>query len=51
MIFKYTLIVVKDVERYELSGNANIEWYDCINGEKTDSDYHSAIWIPVRRKA
>ena len=35
---------------YELSGNANVEWYDCINGEKTDPDYHSAIWVPVKRK-
>ncbi|MBO4573184.1 MAG: AraC family transcriptional regulator [Clostridia bacterium] len=35
---------------YELSGNATIEWYDCINGEKSDADYHSAIWIPVKRK-
>ena len=35
---------------FEICGNANVEWYDCINGEKTDSDYHSAIWIPVRRK-
>ena len=35
---------------YELSGNANVEWYDCINGEKTDMDYHSAIWIPVKKK-
>ena len=35
---------------FELSGNANVEWYDCINGEKTDADYHSAIWIPVKRK-
>ena len=35
---------------YELSGNANVEWYDCINGEKTDPDYHSAIWVPVRKK-
>lgn len=34
---------------YELSGNSTVEWY----GEgKTDSeDYHSAIWIPVKRKA
>ncbi|MBQ5341513.1 MAG: AraC family transcriptional regulator, partial [Oscillospiraceae bacterium] len=31
---------------YELSGNATVEWYDCINGEMTDPDYHSAIWIP-----
>ena len=35
---------------FELSGNATIEWYDCINGEKTDADYHSAIWLPVKRK-
>lgn len=35
---------------YELSGNANVEWYDCINGEKTDADYHSAIWLPVKEK-
>ena len=36
---------------YELRGNATVEWYDCINGEKTDPDYHSAIWVPVKRKA
>jgi len=35
---------------YEISGNTNVEWYDCVNGEKTDSDYHSAIWIPVKKK-
>lgn len=35
---------------YEICGNANVEWYDCVNGEKTDPDYHSAIWIPVKRK-
>ena len=35
---------------YELSGNANVEWYDCINGEKTDPDYRSAIWLPVKQK-
>jgi len=35
---------------YEISGNANAEWYDCMNGEKTDPDYHSAIWIPVKKK-
>lgn len=34
---------------YELSGNANIEWYDCFS-DMTDPDYHSAIWIPVRKK-
>ena len=35
---------------FEISGNANVEWYDCMNGEKTDPDYHSAVWIPVKRK-
>ena len=36
---------------YELSGNATVEWYDCINGEMTDPDYHSAIWVPIKKKA
>ena len=36
---------------YELSGNATVEWYDCVNGEMTDPDYHSAIWVPVKKKA
>ncbi len=35
---------------YEICGNATVEWYDCINGETTDPDYHSAIWVPVKRK-
>ena len=35
---------------YEIDGNATVEWYDCINGEMTDPDYHSAIWIPVKKK-
>ena len=35
---------------YELCGNASVEWYDCVNGEKTDVDYHSAIWVPVRKR-
>ena len=35
---------------YELSGNATVEWYDCVNGEMADPDYHSAIWVPVKRK-
>lgn len=35
---------------YELGGDAIVEWYDCLNGEKTELDYHSAIWIPVKRK-
>ena len=35
---------------FELSGSANVEWCNCIHGEKTDPDYHSAIWLPVKRK-
>ncbi len=35
---------------FELSGNATVEWYDCVNGEMSDPDYHSAIWVPVKRK-
>ena len=35
---------------YEIEGDAMVEWYDSINGEKTDPDYHSAVWIPVKRK-
>ena len=35
---------------YELCGNASVEWYDCVNGEKTDPDYHSAIWVPVKKR-
>ncbi|MBR2669564.1 MAG: AraC family transcriptional regulator [Solobacterium sp.] len=35
---------------FELYGNANVEWYDCVNGEKDDPDYRSAIWVPVKRK-
>ena len=35
---------------YELFGNAGVEWYDCVNGEKTDPDYDSAIWVPVKKK-
>lgn len=35
---------------WEICGNANVEWYDCMNGEKTEPDYHSAIWIPVKKR-
>lgn len=34
---------------YELAGYYNIEWYSA-EGSGNDSDYHSAIWIPVKRK-
>ncbi len=33
---------------YEMAGYYNIEWYSC-DGNKTDDDYKSAIWVPVRR--
>ena len=36
-------------EKYELSGNATIEWYDCIR-DNDDPDYRSAIWLPVKTK-
>ena len=36
---------------YELCGNATVEWYDCVNGNMIDADYHSAIWVPVKKKA
>lgn len=45
-IFKEWLPLNKE---YELSGDGNIEWYDCVNGEKTDSDYRTQIWIPVKK--
>ena len=34
---------------YEISGDATIEWYDCTV-DQDDPDYHSAIWIPVKKK-
>jgi AraC family transcriptional regulator len=34
---------------YKIAGDANVEWYDCVNSEKTDQDYHSAIRIPVKK--
>ncbi len=37
-------------KEYELSGNASVEWYDGSSGETTAPDYHSAVWIPVKRK-
>ena len=38
-----------DNTEYELSVNANVEWYDSI-GEKTDPNYRSALWFPIKRK-
>ncbi len=45
-IFKEWLPLNKD---FELREDGNIEWYDCMNGEKSDPDYHTQIWIPIRR--
>ena len=36
---------------YEICGNAIVEWYDSSNSAKTDPDYRSAIWIPVKKKS
>lgn len=45
-IFKEFLPLNKD---FELRGNIYLEWYDCVNGEKTDSTYHSQIFLPIKR--
>ena len=34
---------------YEVRANYNIEWYDCT-ADMNDENYHSAIWIPIKRK-
>ncbi|SCN21536.1 Regulatory protein SoxS [Clostridium sp. N3C] len=34
---------------YELAGKFSVEWYSSAGNTK-DSDYQSAIWIPVKRK-
>ncbi|MCQ2425482.1 MAG: AraC family transcriptional regulator [Lachnospiraceae bacterium] len=34
---------------YEIAGGYNIEWYSC-DGNQTDPDYESGIWVPVERK-
>ena len=34
---------------FEIAGGYNIEWYSC-DGEKTDENYESGIWVPVKRK-
>lgn len=33
---------------FEMAGYYNIEWYSC-DGEKSDADYQSGIWVPVKR--
>ena len=35
---------------FELAGNANVEWYDPACPDQSASDYHAAVWIPVKRK-
>lgn len=34
---------------YEIAGGYNLEWYSS-DGWKTDADYQSGIWVPVKRK-
>ncbi len=34
---------------WEMAGNYNVEWYS-TDGYKTDADYQSAIWVPVKKK-
>lgn len=46
-IFKEWLPLNKD---FELRDDGNIEWYDCVNGEKSDPDYHTQIWLPIKRR-
>ncbi len=33
---------------YEFSGKASVEWYS--KGDMTDANYHSAIWIPIKKR-
>ncbi|MGN0739013.1 MAG: effector binding domain-containing protein [Treponema sp.] len=34
---------------YEIDGNISLEWYS-PDGNPSDENYHSEIWIPVKRK-
>ena len=36
-------------KEYDVRENYNIEWYDCTS-DMNDAKYHSAIWIPVKKK-
>ena len=36
-------------KEYELRANYSIEWYDCQT-DMSDENYHSAIWLPIKRK-
>ena len=38
----------KACSKYFRHSRANIEWYG--DGDPSSSDYHSAIWIPVKKK-
>ena len=48
---EYVLEITSDttMEFPAEGGDGNIEWYDCVNGEKTDTDYHSQIWVPIKK--
>ena len=39
---------LKNMDCYECSQNANIEWYS--NGDITSKDYEAGIWVPIKRK-
>ena len=36
-------------KEYEIRENISVEWYDCTT-DMDNPNYHSAIWIPVKRK-
>ena len=44
-IFKEWLPLNKD---FEVREDCSIEWYDCVNGEQSDPDYHTQIWLPIK---
>ena len=35
---------------YEICGDAMIEWYDPNCDDTSAPDYHSAVWVPIKRK-
>ncbi len=45
LIFKEWLPNTNDIE---IRDEGNIEWYDCVNGEKSDDNYHTQIWLPIK---
>ena len=37
-------------KEYEVRTKCSVEWYDCT-ADMNDANYHSAVWIPVRKKS